>query len=63
MKKRLDLLTVENIEFSLFDSNSPVVDEGVIPRSRVRREAEIDLDFWDLSPTKRHYLQNGNQTM
>ena len=62
MKKRLDLLTVEDIEFSLFDSSSPVVDEGVMTRSRVRREAEIeeesDLDLGKLFEHNRVHIED-----
>ena len=62
MKKRLDLLTVEDIEFSLFDSDSPVVDEGVMTRSRVRKEMEIeeesDLDLGKLFEHNRVHFED-----
>ena len=62
MRKQLDLLTVEDIEFTLFDSSSPVVDEGVMTRSRVRREAEIeeesDLDLGKLFEHNRVHFED-----
>ena len=55
-------MTVEDIEFSLFDSDSPVVDEGVMTRSRVRKEMEIeeesDLDLGKLFEHNRVHFED-----
>ena len=62
MKKQLDLLTVEDIEFALFDSDSSINDEGVMTRSRVRKEMEIeeesDLDLGKLFEHNRVHFED-----